>query len=117
MLSMRRRFTGAIPRPHRHAFAQLAVDGGLIALAWYLAFLARFDTHVPARYDALRDQTLAPMVLGSLAVLYLFGLYVKQWRYLTRRDYDMLIRAVIVATVAVVGLIVLLHPVKVSARG
>ncbi|HVS28624.1 MAG TPA: polysaccharide biosynthesis protein, partial [Solirubrobacteraceae bacterium] len=114
---MRRRIPGAILRPHRHALAQLAVDGVLVALAWYLAFVLRFDDRVPTRYDALLEQTIVPVVLGSLAIFYLFGLYVKQWRYLTRRDYDILVRAVLVATVSIVGLIELLHPVKIPARG
>ena len=46
---MRRRIRSAAFPLHRHSLPQLAVDGALVALAYYLAFRLRFDTGMPAR--------------------------------------------------------------------
>ena len=38
---------------HRHSLPQIAVDAGLVALAYFLAFRLRFDRGVPTRYEDL----------------------------------------------------------------
>jgi len=95
---------------HRFSLAQLLVDGVLVASAWYLAFTLRFDSGVPPRYERLLEATLAPAVLGSLAVFVVFGLYQKWWRYLGPRDYSAIVRGVVVATLAVLGYIAVVKP-------
>ena len=47
---------------------QLAVDGGLVALAYYLAFALRFDSGVPHRYRDLLGGTILLVVLGKLLI-------------------------------------------------
>ena len=114
---MRRRIPSAALRVHRYSLPQIVVDGLLVVLAWRLAFTLRFDQGVPARYDRLLDSTYLPVLLGSLVLFYLFGLYQRRWSLLGRRDYEQVVRAVVVAVLAMVGYIVLLHPVEVTARG
>jgi FlaA1/EpsC-like NDP-sugar epimerase len=114
---MRRRFRSATPHVHRHAFVQLAVDGALVALAWYLAFKLRFDRGIPARYEDLLVATAGPVVAGSLAIFALSGMYQKWWRYFGRRDYEAVLRAVLLSTVAVAAYIALAHPTKIPGRG
>jgi FlaA1/EpsC-like NDP-sugar epimerase len=114
---MRRRIPSAALRVHRYSLPQIVVDGLLVALAWYLAFTLRFDQGVPGRYDRLLDATIAPAVAGTLVIFFLFGLYQRRWSLLGLRDYEQVVRAVVVAVLAMVGYIVLVHPVEITVRG
>ena len=80
---MRRRIRSAAFPLHRHSLPQLAVDGGLVALAYFLAYRLRFDGAggVPERYHDLFEATLGFVVVGIVAIFTLFGLYQKWWRY------------------------------------
>src|SRR5215213_3128452 len=95
---MRRRIRSAAAFPvHRHNLPHLAVDAGLVALAYYLAYQLRFDGGVPALYQDLFERTMTFVVLGSLFVFALFGLYRHWMRYASQRDYLQIGQAVIVA--------------------
>jgi hypothetical protein len=54
---------------HRHSIPQLAIDGVLVALAYFLAYRLRFDAPggVPERYQELFEATIFPVVAGSLS--------------------------------------------------
>ncbi|MDQ3849780.1 MAG: polysaccharide biosynthesis protein [Actinomycetota bacterium] len=114
---MRRRIRSAAFPVHRHSLPQLALDGALVALAYWLSYRLRFDgTHaLPERYRELFEATLAPVVVGSLLVFAAFGLYQKWWRYLTQRDYTAILRAVVVATLVLPGYVALAKPVTVAS--
>jgi FlaA1/EpsC-like NDP-sugar epimerase len=111
---MRRRIRSAAFPVHRHSLPQLLVDGALVALAYYLAFQLRFDGHVLGRYDRLFDATIWWAVPVVLVVLAAFGLYQRLWTFVGQRDYEAVVKAVVVATVLIVGAIALLHPVETS---
>jgi FlaA1/EpsC-like NDP-sugar epimerase len=96
---------------HRHSLPQLLADGLLVALAYYLAYWLRFDGSIVARYNDLLTDTIGWVVPATLAVLSLFGVYQRLWTFVSQRDYESVIKAVLVATVIVVGAIALLHPV------
>jgi FlaA1/EpsC-like NDP-sugar epimerase len=98
---MRRRLGPAAMPLHRHSAIQLAVDGVLVALAYWAAYRLRFDQGVPPRYAELRDATIVPAVLAALVVFTLFRLYDKWWRYVGQRDYVAIFQAVVVAVVVV----------------
>jgi FlaA1/EpsC-like NDP-sugar epimerase len=91
-------------------------DGALVALAYYLAYRLRFDHRIPARYEHLLSRTLLWVVAGSLIMFALFGLYQRSWRYVAQRDIEALARAVLVTTLAFVGLAALIHPVTLATR-
>jgi FlaA1/EpsC-like NDP-sugar epimerase len=107
--------SGAFP-VHRHSLVQLIVDGGLVALAYMLAFELRFDNGIPRRYDLLRDHTILWVVPLCIAVFMAFGLYQRLWTYVGQRDYETLLRAVVVSAILVVGGIALVHPVEVRVH-
>ena len=100
---------------HRHALPQLVVDAVLIALAYVLAFEFRFDSGIPHRYQTLLDATLPWVVLGTVAVLALFGVYRRETRFTGRRDYEAVVRGVLVATVLTMGAVAVIHPVEIVA--
>ena len=81
---------------------QLAVDGGLVALAYYLAFALRFDNGTPHRYRDLLGATILLVVAGKLLVFAAFGLYHKLWRFIDQKDFERVVQAVLVATLLVV---------------
>jgi len=109
---MSRRIPSASSLLHRYSAIQLVVDGALVALAYYLAFRLRFDGGTPDRYQELFSKTLIWIVPLTLSIFTVFGLYHKWWRYTAKRDYESILRAVVVATLAVVGFVAVLHPVK-----
>src|SRR5437868_4895507 len=113
---MRRRLRSAAFPVHRHSLTQLLVDGSLVALAYYLAFQLRFDGHVLTRYDDLFESTIPWVVPVSLFVFAAFGLYQRLWTFVGQRDYEAVVKGVIVATLVIVGAITLLHPVQTSPK-
>ncbi|MFN8174816.1 MAG: nucleoside-diphosphate sugar epimerase/dehydratase [Solirubrobacteraceae bacterium] len=114
---MRRRLRSAAFPVHRHSVPQILVDGGLVALAYLLAYRLRFDSGTPARYERLLETTIPWVIACSLVVFALFGLYQREWRYVGRRDYENVLKAVVVATVLVIGGIALIHPIEIATRG
>jgi FlaA1/EpsC-like NDP-sugar epimerase len=116
---MRRRIRSSAAVPlHRHSLPQLAVDGVLVALAYFLAYRLRFDDLYPERYRELFEATLIPAVVISLVVFTLFRLYQKWWRYSSLRDLEAVVSAVLVATLTLAAYVVVASPVeRPSAEG
>ncbi|MCU0257396.1 MAG: polysaccharide biosynthesis protein [Solirubrobacteraceae bacterium] len=110
---MRRRLSTAALPLHRHSLLQLAADGALVALAYFLAYRLRFDQSVgtPDRFQDLLEATLPWVVVLALVIFTLFRIEQRQWRYVTQRDYAGVLQAVIVLTLAVVGYVALAKPV------
>jgi FlaA1/EpsC-like NDP-sugar epimerase len=108
---MRRRIRSAAFPLHRHVLPQLAVDGALVALAYYLAFLLRFDSGGPRQYVDLRADTIWWVLGGSLPVLVLARVYQRRWRYAGQRDYEAVVRAVVAIVLLTVAAVEVLRPV------
>src|ERR1700733_6491699 len=130
---MRRRMRSAAIPVHRHALPQLVVDGVLVALAYFLAFWLRFaghpwGTHIryrdaagavvrtgyDHRYRLLFTHTSWWVVILVLAALMVFGQYERLWRFVGQRDYEAVLKGVVLATLVAVTLIALIHPVTVA---
>jgi FlaA1/EpsC-like NDP-sugar epimerase len=114
---MRRRIRSAAFPVHRHSLPQLLVDGVLVALAYFLAFRLRFEGAGPARYEDLLEATIWWVVPVSLIVFAAFGQYERLWTFVGQRDYEAVLKGVVVATLLIVGAITLLHPVQTPAKG
>jgi FlaA1/EpsC-like NDP-sugar epimerase len=108
---MSRRIRSAAFPVHRHSLPQLLVDGGLVALAYYLAFMLRFEEATPHRYTDLLETTILWVVPVTVIVLAAFEQYERLWTFVGQRDYEAVVKAVVVATLLEVGAITLLHPV------
>jgi len=89
---------------------QVAVDACLVALAYYLAYVLRFDEGIPPKYDELLGDTLAFVVVLKLALFAAFGLYSKLWRFVDQADFESIVKAVIVSSFALIGLSFLFSP-------
>src|SRR5215217_3111203 len=108
---MRRRIRSAVTLPfHRHSVPQVVVDAGLVALAYHLAYLLRFDGEVPGLYADLFARTIAFVVFGSVLVFALFGLYRHWTRYATQRDYLQIVQACVAAVLALVAYVATVQP-------
>jgi FlaA1/EpsC-like NDP-sugar epimerase len=84
---------------------QVAVDACLFGLAYYLAYVLRFDEGITPKYDRLLWDTLFLIVAIKLLVFALFGLYSKLWRFVDQRDFQTILKAMVVATVAVLAVL------------
>ena len=76
---MRRRIRSAALPLHRHLLPQLAVDGTLVALAYFLAFQLRFTNGPTGHYAQLRDRTIWWVVALTPPVLISAGVYQRRW--------------------------------------
>jgi FlaA1/EpsC-like NDP-sugar epimerase len=98
---------------YRNRVLQVAADAVLVALSFYLAFRLRFldDPHgLPHRYWVLFAQALGLVVVGKLVVFAAFGLYQKWWRYVSGRDFLLIVRAVAVASAILVVAFTVIQP-------
>jgi FlaA1/EpsC-like NDP-sugar epimerase len=109
---MRRRIRSAALPLHKHALPQLAVDGTLVALAYYLAFQLRFE-HGPTGYYAhLRERTIWWVLGLSPLVLVIARVYQRRWRYAGQRDYEAVARGVVAIVLLTVAAVAVLRPVQ-----
>src|SRR5215207_7999847 len=109
---MRRRLSTAAFPVHRHSAPQVALDAGLVALAYFLAYRLRFDGAggVPDLYHDLFLRTLAFAVLGSVAIFALFGVYRHWMRYSSQSEYLLIAQATFAAVLALVAYVVIMQP-------
>jgi FlaA1/EpsC-like NDP-sugar epimerase len=98
---------------YRNRVQQIVADALLIALAYFLAFQLRFlddPNGWPDRYETLFAQSVGFVVAGKLIVFYAFGLYQKWWRYVSGRDFLLILRAVAVASALLVVIFAVAKP-------
>ena len=82
---------------------QVGVDACLLAAAYTLAYVLRFDDGIPARYESLLGNTIVFAVAMKLVIFALFGLYSKLWRFVDQRDFQSILKAVVVSTVVLIA--------------
>ena len=88
--------------------AQVAIDACLVALAYTMAYVLRFDPGIPGRFEDLLLESLVFVVLGKLLVFALFGLYHKLWRFVDQQDFETILKAVVVSSMVMVGVFFLI---------
>jgi FlaA1/EpsC-like NDP-sugar epimerase len=112
---MRTRITSSVSA---RRLGQVGADACLIALAYYLAFVLRFDSGIPDRYQELLKVTLAFVIVLKLGLFAAFGLYSKLWRFVDQADFESIVKAVVTSSVVlIVGLFLLPFGVSDPPRG
>ena len=87
---------------NRHSIWQIAADSALVALAWWLAWILRFDEARPVYYDRYLDVTIIALVVAIKLPVFVFcGFYTRWWRYVSTRDMWTVVRGVVLASIAV----------------
>ena len=117
---MSRRIRSAAFPVHRHSLPQLVVDGLLVALAYYLAFALSLEGGLGGandRYGDLLSATIGWIVPLTLVSIAAFGAYQRLWKFVSQREFEAVVKGVIVATLLIVGAIALFHPVVTHAPG
>ncbi len=87
--------------PFKRHIATLALDVVLIVVAYYAAYLLRFE----AGFDAHREaflRTVGPLIILQVSALELFGAYRGLWRYTSLPDLLGLLRGVTVGAASTV---------------
>jgi len=98
---------------YRNRILQVAADAALVAVAYFLAFQLRFlddPNGLPHRYEVLFAQSVGFVIVGKLVVFAAFGLYQKWWRYVSGRDFLLIVRAVAVASALLVVIFAVAKP-------
>jgi FlaA1/EpsC-like NDP-sugar epimerase len=92
---------GALIPINRHRLWQLGADALLIALAWYAAWIVRFDSlDVPVFYEPYLSWETILLVVGIKLMIFVgFGFYNRWWRYVSTRDMWGAGRGVVAASV------------------
>ncbi len=97
---------------NRHRLWQVAIDAGLIAVAWILSWFVRFDAR-PRYYDRYLEWDVVVLVVGIMLPVFIgFGFYNRWWRYVSTRDMWGVLRGVVAALLAAYLVFTLLdfHP-------
>ncbi|MGA7703866.1 MAG: nucleoside-diphosphate sugar epimerase/dehydratase [Solirubrobacteraceae bacterium] len=110
---MRRRISAPALSLTRHSLPRLALDGALVALAYWLAWELRFDNGPQGRYEKLFERTVWWVLGGSLVVLLLSRVYQRRWRYSGQRDYEAVARAVLAIVLLTVVGVAVIRPVQI----
>ena len=85
--------------PYKREVASILLDVALIVVAYYAAYVLRFEDTF--EYERARlERTLVPVVVCQLAGLALFGAYRRVWRYTSLSDMLQLLRGITAGTVA-----------------
>jgi len=92
---------------HKRRILEMLVDVVLILAAYLGANLLRFEGRLPAPMTAVLPLVLPALVAIKMSVLYLMGVYRGQWRYVGFLDIMMLARAVTLASLVAVTVLVL----------
>jgi FlaA1/EpsC-like NDP-sugar epimerase len=113
---MRRRIRSAALPLHRHFLPQMAVDGALVALAYWLAFQLRFTNGPSGYYAHLRERTIWWVLAGTFPALLSARVYQRRWRYSGQRDYEAVLRGVLAIVLLTVVAVAVVRPVEHATR-
>lgn len=86
---------------YKRRLAEILLDAVLIAVAFYGAYLLRFDGSVPPAYVETYQVTLGAVIAARVAAFAFFGVYRSSWEYAGILDLYRVIGGVIASTMVV----------------
>lgn len=92
------------------SFGAFAHDALVAFLAWILSFLFRFNFEIPPNFYVHLYATVLWVVCVQIVIFVMFGLYQGVWRFASIPDLKRIIKAVIVAAIAVAAILLMIHP-------
>jgi FlaA1/EpsC-like NDP-sugar epimerase len=92
----------------KNLFVLILADIVLLAIAYFLAYIVRFEAHVGASELLVIKQTIVPILLCKLVVFYFFNLYRGMWRYTGIVDLLNVIKAVLVSSLIIITVVLML---------
>ena len=98
------------------SFGAFIHDVIIAFIAWSLSFLLRFNFEIPANFNVHLYETIFWVVLVQVVIFVVFGLYQGVWRFASIPDLKRIIKAVTVAAIAVVTILLMVHPSVVVPR-
>lgn len=93
-----------------HRAQQILTDAVLVGIAFYGAFLLRFDNGVPDRYEELLLTLIPFVIVGKVVVFALFTMYQKWWRFTDAHDFRRIIEAVVLSSLILLTSVWLTKP-------
>ena len=96
-------------RIRRYHIPQILGDIILLSCAFTLAFFLRFDFSIPPDQFELFMTFILPILGAKLIIFYFTGVYRRIWRYVSVRDFYIIIWASILGTLAVVVIIFFIY--------
>ncbi len=94
---------------NRNTIAVLWVDALLIACAYFLANLIRFEFAIPLYFLQQIKHMLFIIVPVKMTIFHFFSLYRGMWRYTSVSDLSNIIKAAIVSSLLIVSLVSFVH--------
>ncbi|MDP2866796.1 MAG: hypothetical protein Q8O90_11190, partial [Elusimicrobiota bacterium] len=87
----------------------LFLDGAAVSLAYFLAFLLRFDFTLPPEFAYSFLVTLPVVLICRLAAFYYFGLYNGIWRYASMADLTAIFKGIVVSQVFIMAVVLFMR--------
>jgi UDP-GlcNAc:undecaprenyl-phosphate GlcNAc-1-phosphate transferase len=91
----------------RRRLAEILIDVVLITLAYFSAYLVRFEGQFTRFYFEQFVSTLPWVLVIKFASFYYMGLYASVWRYISVRDMLDIVKAVLLSSFVILSFIVL----------
>lgn len=89
------------------SFIELSIDLLLISVAYFAAYLLRFEGEMSPSRVASFVETLPILVVVKISMFYYFGLYRTIWRHVGVRDFINIVKAVFSSSLLIIGIIVM----------
>ena len=116
MCAMRRRIHSAALPLHRHSLPRLAVDGALVAIAYYLAFQLRSSIVPPPTTRCCANARSGGCSPAACLCHVPRPRLQRRWRYSSQRDYEAVARAVVAIVLLTVVAVAVVRPVERATR-
>lgn len=88
-------------------FVEIFVDLILVVVAYFVAYIIRFENGLPDLQLSYFVRTLPIVVVVKIASFYYFGLYRTVWRHVGVRDFMNILKAVFVGSLLIVSIILM----------